>query len=51
MLVLDAQMDFDRIPGLSSEVKERLKVVKPTNMVSVYQSGQSCASSDSTDSM
>jgi tRNA uridine 5-carboxymethylaminomethyl modification enzyme len=33
-LILDPHMDYSTVTGLSSEVKERLFVVRPTTMVS-----------------
>lgn len=32
-LLLDPQMDYTQISGLSSEVRERLSVVRPTTIV------------------
>jgi tRNA uridine 5-carboxymethylaminomethyl modification enzyme len=34
-LVLDPQMDYSTVAGLSEEVKERLNLVKPTSIVSL----------------
>lgn len=34
-LILDPQMDYQKVDGLSSEVKERLGKVKPTTIVSI----------------
>ena len=33
-LILDPQMDYQKVDGLSSEVKERLGKVRPTTIVS-----------------
>lgn len=35
-LVLDPQLDYDRVEGVSAEVRERLCRVRPTNIVSTY---------------
>jgi tRNA uridine 5-carboxymethylaminomethyl modification enzyme len=34
-LVLDPDIDYHAVQGLSAEVKERLSRVRPTNIVSV----------------
>lgn len=34
-LTLDPQMDYQKVEGLSSEVKERLGKVRPTTIVSI----------------
>lgn len=35
-LMLDPQMDYTQVAGLSLEVKERLSVVRPTTIVSLH---------------
>jgi hypothetical protein len=36
LLVLDPELDYDSVVGLSTEVRERLKKVRPGSIVSAY---------------
>ena len=40
--LLDPRLDYSSVPGLSSEVIEKLNVVRPTTIVSCYIQSNFC---------